>query len=121
MPKHRAFASAADNIPFASSSVRLTYLRGIVASSGVFDPDGLCVHEGVRTEVREIATVAAGLGAGDGSARVGRRDPVDEHTAGVEFARDAAREVDVCGPEIPAQTELACIGCADGRIDVRDA
>src|SRR5262245_27841680 len=105
----------------ASSSVRLVSVRGMADSSGVFDPDGLCVHEGVRTEVGELATVAAVLDAADGNARVGRRDPVDEHTAGVEIARNAASEVDVCGPKIAAQTELAGIGCADGRIDVRDA
>src|SRR5262245_32749846 len=121
MPRLAALASAADNICLASSSVRVVNVRGMAASSGVFDPDGLCVHKGVRAEMGELATVAAVLDTADGNARVGRRDAVDEHTAGVEVARDAASQLDVGGPEIAAQTELAGIGCADGRIDVRDA
>src|SRR5215510_4578677 len=103
MPRLAALASAADNMCLASSSVRVAKVRGMAASSGVFDPDGLCVDEGVRAEVRELATVAAVLDPADGNARVGRRDAVDEHTAGVELARDAAGEVDVRGPEVAAQ------------------
>src|SRR5215510_2884461 len=110
MPRLAALASAADNMRLASSSVRLVNVRGMAESSGVLDPDGLCVHKGVRAEMGELATVAAVLDAADGNARVGRRDPVDEHTAGVEFARDAASEVDVRGPQIAPQTELAGIG-----------
>src|SRR5262249_9568323 len=56
MPKLAALASAADNICLASSSVRLVNVRGMTESSGVFDPDGLRVHKGVRPEVRELAT-----------------------------------------------------------------
>src|SRR5262249_21916318 len=45
----------------------------------------------------------------------------NENTAGVEIARDFASQLDVSGPEIAAQTELACIGRTDGRINVRNA
>ena len=71
MPKLAALASAAANICFASSSVRLVYVRGISphlygvelyrasirrgsASGrylGALDPDGLRVDKSVRTEV----------------------------------------------------------------------
>src|SRR5262249_30932713 len=109
MPKLAALASAADNICLASSSVRLVNVRGMTESSGGFDPDGLRVHEGVRPEGRELATVAAVLAAADRTARVGGGHAVDEHPAGVEIARDFASQLDVPGPEIAAQTELAGI------------
>src|SRR5262249_55178126 len=40
------------------------------------------------------------------------------HTAGVEITRDFARQLDVSGPEITTQTELACIGRMNGRLNV---
>src|SRR5215510_15548060 len=86
--------------------------------SGVLDPDGLRVYKGVRTKVRQLATVAAVLDAAHGNARVRGSDPVDENTARVEIARHFASQLDVSGPEIAAQTELAGIGRTNGRINV---
>src|SRR5215470_19950140 len=86
--------------------------------TGVLYPDGLCVYKGVCTEVRKLATVAAVFDAAYGNARVRSRETVDENTAGIEIACDSASQLDVSGPEIAAQTELACIGRMDGRINV---
>src|SRR5262249_44799158 len=150
MPKLAALASAAANICFASSSVRLVYVRGmsphlnmarsyiappfreapfprvlchgclrrVVGYLGVLDPEGLRVYKGVRTEVGELATVAAVFDAAYGNARVRSSDAIDENTAGVELACDFASQLDVSGPEITAQTELACIGRTNRRINV---
>src|SRR5262249_49358070 len=107
MPKLVALASAADNMCLASSSVRLVNVRGMTESSRVFDPDGLRVHKCVRPEMRELATVAAVLDAADRNARVRGGHAVDEHAAGVEIARDLASQLDVPGPEIASQAELA--------------
>src|SRR5262249_36739500 len=121
MPKLAALVSAADNICFASWSVRLVYVRGILEYSGGLDPDGLCVYNGVCTDVRKLATVAAVFDAAYGNARVRSRKAVDEDTAGVEIARDFASQLDVSRPEVAAQTELARIGRTDGRINVWNA
>src|SRR5262249_16285498 len=90
-------------------------LRRVVGYLGVLDPDGLRVYKGVRT------TVAAVFDAAYGNARVRSSDAIDENTAGVEIARDFASQPDVSGPEIAAQTELACIGRTNGRINVWNA
>src|SRR5262249_3323477 len=153
MPKLAALASAAANICFASSSVRLAYVRGmsphlnmarsyiappfreapfprvlchgclrrVVGYLGVLDPDGLRVYKGVRAEVRALATVAAVFDAAYGNAGVRSSDAVDENTAGAEIARDCGSQPDGSGPEIAAQTELACIGRTNGRINVWNA
>src|SRR6516165_10937004 len=88
---------------------------------GVLDPDGLRVYKGVRTEVRKLATVAAVFDAAYRNARVRSSDAIDENTAGVEIARHFASQLDVSGPEIAAQTKLACIGRTNGRINVWNA
>src|SRR5215471_5398600 len=88
---------------------------------GCLDPDGLCVYKGVCTEVRKLATVAAVSDAAYGNTRVSSSEAVDENTAGVEIARDFASQLDVSGPEIAAQTELACIGRTNRRINVWNA
>src|SRR5215467_10777071 len=56
-----------------------------------------------------------------GNARVRSSDAIDENTAGVEIARDFASQPDVSGPEIAAQTELACIRRTNRRINVWNA
>src|SRR5215475_3239537 len=69
----------------------------------------------------ESSRPAAVFDAAYGNARVRSSDAIDENTAGVEIARDFASQPDVSGPEIAAQTELACIGRTNGRINVWNA
>src|SRR5262245_42756349 len=103
--------------PSSPYSCRPTLARRVVGHLDVLDPDGLCVYKSVCTEVRQLATVATVFDATDGNARVGSSEPIDEDAAGVEIARDFPSQRDVSGPEIAAQTELACIGRTDGRIN----
>src|SRR5262249_19341508 len=136
MPRLAALASAADNICFASSSVRLAYVRGmsphlntdrihchrgmrrVVGHSNTLNPDGLRVHESVRTEVRKLAPVAAVFDAAYGYAWVGCSNAIDENTSRIQIACNLASQFDIFGPEITAQPELACVRRLDGRIDV---
>src|SRR5215469_12088026 len=134
MPRLAALASAADNICFASSSVRLAYVRGmsppfrhvlshrylrrLVGHSGVFDPDRLRVHKRMKPEMREFSTVPAVLDAADRHARIGSGDAVDEQSARIQITCDPAGQFNIPGPEIAAQPELACIRRFDCCIDV---
>src|SRR5262245_24873773 len=93
-------------------------LCGVVRSLSILDPYGLRVYKGVRTEVRKLATVAAVFHTAYRNARVRSGNTIDENTTGVEIARNLARQVDVSGPEIAAQTELAGIRRADGRVNI---
>ena len=95
-------------------------LRRLVGHLDVFDPDRLRVHKRMQPEMREFATVPAVLDAADRNARIGSSDAVDEHSARKQLTCDPAGHVDIPGPEIAAQPELACVRRTDGCIDVRD-
>src|SRR5215469_917471 len=81
-----------------------------------FDPNRLGIDECVRPEEGELPAVATILDAANGDTGVRRSNPVNEDPAGVQLPRNLARQVDVLGPYIPAQSKLAGIGSLDGRV-----
>jgi hypothetical protein len=72
-------------------------------------------------EMRKLPAIPAILDSADRHSRIGRREAVDEHAAGIEITSDLASRIYVLGPYIAAETELACIRRVDGSVDVRDA
>src|SRR5262249_57197823 len=94
-------------------------LRRVVGYLGVLDPDGLRVDKGVRTEVGKLAPVAAVLDAAYGNARVGCSYAIDENATGIQITCNLAGQLNIFGPKIAAQPELACVRRIDGRIQVR--
>src|SRR5262245_36543102 len=92
--------------------------RRRTATLGILDPDRLRIHERVGSEMRELPSVPAVFHAADRHARIRRGDAVDEDSTRIEVARDPAGQLDIRGPEIAAQPELASVRCSYARIDV---
>src|SRR5215510_9244709 len=87
---------------------------------GVY-PDSLGIYKSMRSEMREFPAVAAVLNSTDWHPRVRRRDAIDEDPTGIQVTSHFAGQLQVFGPEIAAQPELACVCCSNGCVNIRDA
>src|SRR5262245_4287762 len=82
------------------------------------DPDRLRVHKRVRAEMREFSTVTAVFEAADRNTWIGSSNAIHEHSTRIPVTCNPAGKLDIRGPEIPAQPELARVRGVDGCINV---
>src|SRR5262245_54585667 len=75
----------------------------------------------MRSEVRQLSAITAVLDTADGNSRIRRCHAIDEDTARIQVARNLASQVDILGPQIAAQAELACVRRVDCCVKVRDS
>src|SRR5215831_3686272 len=75
----------------------------------------------MRSEMRKLTSVAAVLDSTYRNTRVSSCNAIDEDAAGVQVACELAGQVDILGPEVAAQSKLACICSFDSRVDVGNA
>src|SRR5262245_8589260 len=108
----RTSADSAASIPLARSRLQ----RALAP----LDPDRLRIHERMRSEVRQLPAIAAVLDTADGNSRVRRCDAIDEHTTRIQVAGNLASPVDILGPQIAAQAELACVRRLDCCVNAWD-
>src|SRR5262245_45634906 len=108
----RTSADSAASIPLARSRLQ----RALAP----LDPDRLRIHERMRSEVRQLPAITAVLDTADGNSRIRRCNAIDEHTTRIQLACNLASPVDILGPQIATQAELACVRRFDCCVNVSD-
>src|SRR5262245_21681416 len=93
-------------------------VRGTLAP---LDPDRLRIHKSMCSEVRKLSAITAVFDTADGHSRIGRCNAIDEHTTCIKVACNLASQVDILGPKIAAQAELACVRRVDCCDNVWDS
>src|SRR5215471_18506370 len=75
----------------------------------------------MRSEVGKLSAITAVLDTADGNSRIRRCNAIDEHTTCIKVACNLASQVDILGPKIATQTELACVRRMDRCVNVWDS
>src|SRR5262245_66677656 len=75
----------------------------------------------MRSEVRKLSAITTVLDTADGNSRIRRCNAIDEHTTCIKVACNLASQVDILGPKIATQAELACVCRVDRCLNVWDS